>query len=83
MVLTQSSTSQFVRIGQGEPSGSTVSQLKLRLFSLSTTFSNRNKYPSKKGFNLKLRLFSLSTATYGGYTIFQVKKVPYRVYLTI
>ena len=33
---THFTISLFVRIGQGEPSGSTVSQLKLRLFSLST-----------------------------------------------
>ena len=47
MALTQSSISQFVRIGKGEPSGSTVSQLKLRLFSLGT----KNK-KNRENFNL-------------------------------
>ena len=37
----------------------------------------------QEGFNLKLRYYFLGTAIYGGYTIFQVKKVPTRDYITI
>ena len=59
------STSQFVRIGQGEPSGSTVSHLKLRLFSNYTHFTTSQFVRIGQGeplgstvSHLKLRLFS-------------------------
>ena len=58
MDIHPSSTSQFVRIGQGEPSGSTVSHLKLRLFSLSTLMLLVLVGVFATCFNLKLRLFS-------------------------